>query len=499
MFKLKYTNRILFLSILITGVALRLYKWNGYSLWFDEIHWVFMRHTRYALLDSLKSTIFIGKPPLFRFLLYFWIYFGQSEFILRLLPFTLSILSILVAYKIAKMLFDEKTGLIVLFLMSLSPFHIYYSQELSHYSLTILLSLCSLYYLIRSLKEDKIYSWIKFVFFTSLSLYANYICLFLVMAENLIFFLSSGIYKKLTKKWLISNLAILLLCFPWLMMLPKQIDILSGYTDFVYWIPNGSLARIFQTLRLFNVGYNANFTVHFFASLLFFPLFLVGIFFNLKRERQKVNFLLLWLFAPMILAILFSKIIPIFTYRNFFFILPAYYLLVALGVSKLKEYIRIFIFSFMILSGLSLYNYYRNILPYPEEFYREGVHAKKDNRGASEYIIDNIKEKDVVVHTCPSTSQPYLHYFFSSEKRAWCSDDLPTEGEGYVLVRHKSDLPRAIENYERCWLVLSYWEPHLLDLDPDMEENKIKKWLDSNLAIIEHKEFTGIKVYLYQI
>ena len=51
-----------------------------------------------------------------------------------------------------------------------------------------------------------------------------------------------------------------------------------------------------------------------------------------------------------------------------------------------------------ILSAISLFNYYRNILPYPEDFYRPGVHAKKNNREVSQYIISNFQQGDFVVH-----------------------------------------------------------------------------------------------------
>lgn len=520
MFQLRgiWVKRPFFLLILLAGIILRLCKWNGYSFWYDETGWLFM--CRNDLLTSLKQTVAIAKPPFFRFLLYFWTYISQDEFILRLLPFIFGILSILAIYKVGKMLFDKNIGLIAAFLVAFSPFQIYYSQELTHYSLTMLVSLYSIYYLIHSLKENKLYFWIMYAFFTSLCLYTHYLCTFLFITQNLYFFLSFNKYKNLLKRWSLSQLVILLLYFPWIMMLPKQFRLLSIYFDAFAWIPKGSLFHMLQLLLLFNVGYNANFIVNILSSLLFFPLFLIGVFFSQKRDREKINLLMMWLFFPMILAILFSKIQANFTYRNFIFISPAYYLLIANGITKARRYFFISIFSFIILSGLSLFNYYRNIFPFPEEFYRTGVHPKIDNRSATKYIVSNFEEGDIVFHTCISTMLPYVYYkFIFSHKN---TDDImdfvrnflnfPKEKENIMLydkiwefpgieIINKEDIPKFINSYnKRIWLVLSFWEPKALVLYyPFMVQNEIKQELDSSFIMLDSKEFEGIKVYLYKI
>lgn len=508
-----WVRRSLFLLILALGIILRLYQWNSYSFWYDEVNWLMTSPGK--LLVSLKGAVAIFKPPLLRFLIYFWSYVGKDEFTLRLIPFVFSILSILYIYKVGKILFDEKIGLIAAFLLALSPFHIYYSQELTHYTLTTFLALCSIYYLFHSLEKNNIYSWGKFVIFTSLLLYSHYPSLFLVIAENLFFLFSYTRYKRLMKRWLLSQLTIMLLYSPWLMMIPTQFVALSFYSNYVNWIPKGSLAYIFQTLRIFNIGYNANFIVQFFALLLFFPLLLIGIFFNFKKDAQRAKLLILWLFIPMILSIMFFIITPTFTYRNFIFTLPAYYIFIASGMIKIKRHGYLPIIFYMILAALSLFNYYRNIFPYPEEFFRPGIHAKKDNREATKYIVSNFKEGDVVIHTSSSTILPYIYYLYifgHSDRRKGLRDFMfslynqPSKEERLLydleprfLVDREYKITKFIKvNNKRFWLIFSYWEPQKLALSPFMEENKVKKWFDDNLNGLEHKTFTGIDVYLYE-
>lgn len=502
----------LLLPIFAIGIILRLYKWNGYSFWFDEVNCLMI--SRGKLFVSLQSTVAIFKPPLFRFLAYFWAYIGQDEFRLRLLPFIFGILSILFTYKVAKIMFDEKTGLIASFLISLSPFHIYYSQEFTHYTLTVFLALCSIYYLVQSLEKNNIYSWLKFIFFTSLSLYANYISLLFLIAENLFFFFSYTKYKKLIKGWLLSQSAILLLYSPWLTKMSIQFSILrlDYYRPYVDWIPEGSLAYILQALKIFNAGYNANFIIQSLVLLLFFPLLLIGIFSSFKKDITKTRLLVFWIFIPMLLAIIFSRIAHSFSYRNFIFALPAYYILIALGIMKIKKYIYIPVIFYIILSGASLFNYYRNIFPYPEKFFRPGVHAKKDNRGATKYIISNFKKGDIIMHTCRSTVLPYVYYLiiFNYNNIIYPRDfiyslvDLSInkeylahyDWESHFLVDREYKIAGFIKaDNKRIWLIFSAWEPQQLALAP---ENKVKRWFDNNLKVIDYKKFTGIDVYLYE-
>lgn len=504
------TNRnkkILLFLILATGIVLRLYKWNGYSFWYDEVLWMLFpqMHCWKHLLNFLICTIWIGKPPLFRFLLYFWSFLGQDEFIMRLLPFLFGVSSIVVTYKIGKKLFNEKVGLLAAFFMSLSPFNIYYSQELTHYTLTLFLCLCSIYYLVCNLEENNLAGWIKFSIITSLALYSNYICIFLVMAENIFFFFSYGKYKNLIKKWLLSQSAVLLIYLPWLLIMPKQFDLISNFPGGLTlgWIPKGSWKYIFQTLRLFNVGYNANFISQFLAMLLFFPILLFGVFSNLKKKGKEIGLLTIWLFVPMVLSILFSKINPTFTYRNFIFVMPAYYILVASGLAKFKKYLWAAIFSFILLLSFPLINYYHNIFPYPVDFYRNGVPPKKDNRGAVKYIADNFRENDFVFHSNLSTVYPYMYYFsFFKHINNDHIEELLHQGKWltHFIIKNDEQIKKLIETgSKRIWLVFSSWQPETLPLNPGLEENKIKQKFDNNFIMLESRKFEGITVYLYKI
>ena len=511
-------KRFLLFFIVLIGAGLRLYKWNSYSLWYDESLWMFTDADN--LLRSFILTVGLFKPPLFRILLYFWSFLGLHEFVLRLLPSIIGTVSIFLTYKVGKTIFDEKIGLFASFFVSISPFHIYYSQELSHYGLTMLLALCSVYYMVMSLNRNNIFFWMKFSLFTTLTIYTGYPAVFLIVAENIFFLSSYHRYKSSAKRWFLSQLAIIVLYLPWLVVFRYQFLTLSLFQNYHEWIPRGSLIHIFQAIRLFSAGYNATFIIHLFALLLFVPLVASGVFHNVKKNGQKIKLMLIWFFTPFILSILCSGIQPSFTYRNFIFVLPAYYFLAALGMASLKRYFYAPLFLFIIVIGLSLSNYYMDIFPYPEDFYRPGVHAKKDNRAVTTFIAHNLQEGDIIMHTCRSTFFPYMYYLFTFSHRGlkgardflYRSFNIPVCEVGMEELLHKAlrwGSALTVKNTEealrfitpatkRIWLVFSSWEPHLLISDLSSEENKVKQWLDTNFVPAYHKTFTGIEVYLYE-
>jgi len=538
--KARLRNGWLFFLISL-GVVLRLYKWTSYSFWYDECQW--LSFWKGNLWLSLINSIYINKPPLFKLLLYGWSYFAKDEFSLRLLPLFFSLASIILTYQVGKILCDKKTALVCCILMIFSPFHIYYSQELTHYSLTLFFSLCSVYYFMLVLKQSNKHVWVKLFLFTSLALYTNYVFIFLLITENIYFFAIARKDKNLVKSWLLCQLLLLAV------YLPLILATINAYLNFTVnfhnrsWVPQGSLLYILQTLRVFNVGYNATATVNVMAALLSFPLLFIGMFFNLKERKQNTTMLIFWLFIPMLLSILSSKLYHTFIYRNFIFALPAYYLLIAKGLLNFKRFIYIPVAIFLILSGLSLINYYRNIFPYPEKFYRTGVHPKKDNRTAVAYINKNFHNGDTVVHLSLCTTTPYFYYSSLKEgtgqREKYFSRDIkylePTDGR-YFFPDSAEGLADSIKNVaqgnfvalagdsaiykiselllienddaeilklfinpgvKRIWLVISAWEQQ--DFSSLLERSNIKRWLEDRFEMLDNKRFNEIEVRLYKI
>lgn len=505
--KIKKTGIFLFM-IFALGAGLRLYGLGRYNLWYDEV---------FSLFEEMFNLNRIGyhfwtTPPLFKFMLYFWRFLGESEFVLRLLPALFGIFSVLLIYQVGKTLFDKRTGLLSALLLSISPFHIYYSQELRAYTLVTFLALLSIYYLVDALKKDQWPSWACFVIFTILCLYSNNIAVFLLAAENLYFFIFYGKCKDLAGKWLRVQFIILFLYMPTLIIIIDQIINKQIYEIF-FWVPKPSLFTFIHTFNVFNLGYNNTKTVYLSSLFLFSLLFLFGIWAG-KKEKKSTALLLFWLFTPFVFVITISLILKgnsIYLYRIFLFVLPAYCIIVANGLIKIKKYIAyLSLACILFLSRLSLDNYYQNFFPIQVtpllQQYRAGVFEKKEIKPAAQFIKRNFKNGDGIAHICRSTYGSFIFYNQRKFDERWVINNSNEDWKHWGKIYRRHKLIRTIFNLEpvnieqfvkgrkRVWLVWAGWASA-----SDIDSPEIKEWLDINYVLLDSKKFKGLEVYLYDL
>jgi 4-amino-4-deoxy-L-arabinose transferase-like glycosyltransferase len=412
------TAKYLYLVYLFifAGFLLRIYKWMNYSFWYDEVLWILSAENFSSIKDFC---IFTLKPPLFAILLFLWRKVTTIEFFLRLPSLVFGLLNILLSYKIAKVLFNYKIGILTAFIITFSPFHIYYSQELTHYSLTVFLVLASIYLFILCLQKNKWNYWFGYTMATIGCLYTNYVCLFLWFSQ-LLFYVLFYLKKVPSKrKFWISQGLIFILITPLIGLCYTSVSIMKEFEDLVYhWMPKGNWQYILQTFNVFNLGYHSQRITRIIAIPFFFSLFLLGIWVN-RNAKEKILLLLFWLFLPIISSILIGYLfsINIYTHRNFIYASVPYYILIANGLNKLsKKYLLSFLTLILLLFSNSLNNYYQNIFFTSEEPYRSGVHLKQDHRAAAEYIISNFKKGDTVIHVCRNSELPFFYYASLSKK-----------------------------------------------------------------------------------
>jgi len=152
------------LAISITALALRLYHLGANDLWYDEV---------YSVLIS-RDSFSIWNPPIYFAVLHYWIkLFGVSEFSLRFPSLIFSVLSIPFVFLLGKTVFNRRVGFYASVIMCLSSFHLWYAQEARPYSLSVLLSIMSTYYLYRFLKEERIGLGIVYALVSVFGLYSD--------------------------------------------------------------------------------------------------------------------------------------------------------------------------------------------------------------------------------------------------------------------------------------------------------------------------------------
>ncbi|HEY6045942.1 MAG TPA: glycosyltransferase family 39 protein [Pyrinomonadaceae bacterium] len=239
------TSRWLFVLIAIVFALARLWRLTSSCLWFDEIFSVHAaRHSWAGLLKFAAADII--HPPLFYALLKIWIAVGGESILwLRLLPFLISVATILPFALLCRELNlkPAETNLALL-LMAVSGFQIKYAQEVRMYSLLLLLSILSIWLFLRSLKHS--FTRKDLVALTALNLllvYTHYYGWVLVAVEGLIVLISR---RKHILKSVLSLAALLLAYLPWVYEVAVSREPGRGVAQNLGWIPRPGFSDVLQ-------------------------------------------------------------------------------------------------------------------------------------------------------------------------------------------------------------------------------------------------------------
>jgi 4-amino-4-deoxy-L-arabinose transferase-like glycosyltransferase len=212
-----------FLLPLITLLALglRVVFLTLQPLWWDEGWSVY-----FATIDvgaMLERTAVDIHPPLYYLLLHLWVeVLGSSVQAVRLLSVLIGTVTVPVLYACGQRLGSRASGLVAALLLAISPFHIYYSQEVRMYGLVTLLGCAALYLALRGEWQggQRLWIvWLGYVLVGTAALYTQYYAAFLLLALNvsaLVRWLQSRRAGRQILPWLSAQVVVALLYLPWL-------------------------------------------------------------------------------------------------------------------------------------------------------------------------------------------------------------------------------------------------------------------------------------------
>jgi hypothetical protein len=313
------------------------------SLWVDEI---------YSYRQALKSVESIianapsdVHPPVYYILLHWWtLVFGTSEAGLRGLSALCGVVSVPLMYVLGKRVWNPRTGLFAAFLLTVSHFHIHYSQEARNYSYLALVTIGGMLAFMRLLdeiKSENVLTWRTigwFLLANTLMMYSHFFALFVVVAQNVyiasLLVLDRPFFLRVWKRWFVLQIALLLIFSPWLNILYWQIRVVRGG----FWIDKPNVFTLIETL----IEYAGSLA----AALIFLPLCFLALVEIRKRvvESQSVCIvqasnphriwlLTLWLALTILIPYVLSLVgTPIYYVKYTIPALSAFLLLAAKGM-----------------------------------------------------------------------------------------------------------------------------------------------------------------------
>src|SRR3984957_2374133 len=166
----------------VAGIVLRF--WTRSDLWLDEALTVdIARLPLHAIPEALKHD---GAPPLYYYLLHFWIaLFGQSNDAVRALSGIIAVLTLPVAWLCGKRFGGRAVAWTTLALLASAPFAVYYGTEARMYALVILETGLGFLALQRAIEKPRPGNLIAVAVVAAALLYTQYWSLYLVGVTGL--------------------------------------------------------------------------------------------------------------------------------------------------------------------------------------------------------------------------------------------------------------------------------------------------------------------------
>ncbi len=508
--------RLPLLAIVVLGAALRLYHLGHESIWFDEAANIYL--VKYLAEPArFLDPEYCNDAPLHVVLMSVWYRVvlaipGVDEgsvlcdYLLRLFPFFIGVASIVLVFVVARTITRrDGPSLIAAFLFAISPFQIYYGQDLRAYPTHVLLNLVAVWLLIRALERNRPIHWIALALTLAAAIYNHFFMIWNVVVFNILFVFAMPWYWRRTPQWIACNLAVILLAAPALRMALYVSLVFDTAWEVWYPFPAAKLALI--TFKNFFAGYSPTVWAYQAMTLVCAALTALGVV-AFRKERFRLVLLLTLGAGPILVSILYwqTKEFPYYTHRLMIFSAIPVYILIGLGAARLPERGWIArgwiaaLGAITVLTIPALRDYYLQRL-HPIHEHTIGVLYKPDNRGAAHFIRGQMQGNDVVAHRIRYTSLPFEYYLDGKQHVVELDErGVVNAMTGYPSIRSYEyygtrpvPLYTVLGDSPRLWLVNSWWRP--FDLEAGTEA--MSAWMDAHAIRQLRRPFDGIEVFRY--
>ncbi len=475
---------ILLVLITLLALALRLFRLDAQSLWYDEGFSVYL--ARMGLAEITARTAVDIQPPLYYYLLHGWMQlFGDSSGTLRGFSLLFGVLSVPLSFAVARRLFGgHLAGLLAALLMAVSPLHIWYSQELRMYTLLTFLALLSSYLLLLIVRRAEpvpsnrpgrvavdLLLWIAFTLVSVAALYTHYFAFFVLAFQGVYLLVAWGRQgfhpARLGLAGIASGVLSMLVYLPWLP------NLLTRYgTDASYWPGQLKLGEVLVDIGVSYVGgesiseqLGVPLAIGFGILMLICCIALLRSHGPAAPERSvqlPLVFLLLYLLMPPALILLLSYNAPKFNARYVMVSQPALLLLFGGGlaalfqrrgrlVGKLFRWLLAIVAFFLVL-GTSAYATY--------QAYAAPAFARADFRGAAAYVAQSIQPDETII-LCSGHMFPVWDLYAQGIERHLLPESPTLDIARTLDYSISSDLNRWLAGRGGVWLVL--WQDEVVD------------------------------------
>ncbi len=416
------SNRNIILILMVIQLAITLPFINYFPVDLDEPFSIF--YAQQDLNEMFK--IFVGEnnPPLHFVLLHFWVkMFGISAFSVRSLSLLFSVLTIPVLFKFSLKLTSKRLAIFTVSLFIFSSLMHFHAIEARTYALFVFIVSFSFYELYKILFERQ-KAFLLFAILNALMLYTHYLSGYIIGVQFILIIIFYKRFFEENKWWAIKSYVLSTLLFaPGLYLFYLR---LKHFSTQGTWVPEPNFLDLLTNLFKF---YNKEF-----AFLILILSIIITIIYNKKKQKRfsKISssdwfiFLLFGLnyFGLFIFSLVFQ---PVYLDRYLLFIIPFFYLVIAVILKKIKfDELPLYIFIIPLIAFLVVFK----IIP---DNNREGDKMAK--------FIHKEKKEKFRVFICPPWYNLTFYYHFDQAKfKEYKNLEISKPNQEVVPVYSKSEL-----------------------------------------------------------
>jgi len=494
------------LLLILLAFACRTYRLDFQSLWRDEVDALrFATRPFPALLATFTRPGENG--PLYFLVLRGWLALsGQSEFALRYLSLLGGVLAVPLTVALGRRLVGMQTALLGALLVATSPYLIWYSQEGKMYSLLVSLVLAAILAFWGAVTKGGWGRWGLCWLLTTLGLYVHLLSVLLIGVE-IACFLIAYILRPPTRRQLLPALAMLaLLTLPYLPLARWQIKLWSrpAFQTGHPFVPLRTMLTVL--LWGFSRGIQGDSSLWTLTPFVF--LLLAGALLAWEgggecqgegaqeklgelREAEEAGRaraldlrvaicgLLCWLALPALGIYLISLHKPLFADRYLLWTAPAFYLLLALGLTAAwRRWRPLAIVLLMLIVALNL----------QAAWSQAHTLIKSDFRHAVAYVEPRRTPDELLLFLMPYIRHTYAYY--AEDPTPWA--DAPYTNAGATEEEVDAELSRLIRGHPAIWLIAS--EAEMWD-----RRGLIPAWLEAHGRRTDEADFVRVHVARYAL
>lgn len=490
-----FSRRIEWISLsAIVGLGIALRWWSPAmrsDFWYDEMYSYMTARQPFA--DMMHSLLLGGdaNPPLYTFVLHFWLKLGDSDTQAKVLSLIFGTAAIPAIYLLAKRIGDRWVGLLAALLLATSQAAINYSVEARAYAIFLCLSLLSTYFLLSILGEAAAQARVRFKWFTgyvivtALVIYTHWFGLLLLAVQATAFVIYYRDARRIVGRYLLSLAAIGVCCLPLTPFLWNQIARREAAGGFL-WPGRPGLRSLYDLATFLFGGQN--------LLVLAGVIFVLAYLSQRRRPRPEANhgnrhllFFSGYFVLPMVIVFTISKLLT-----RYSFFVPRYFLpfvagviiLIALALVRIERRVAIVCAVMFILFPVvkSIKRWQQPETPYSQ---------------LAAMLPAAMRDNALIVHLSPMSYYPTRHYQQSgatSEKVLWSHEVKPSfpiriNLAGGLLKPDELLEVGALDDYEEVWVVVDS-----IDQDKSVQEIEAGLRNDRRFSLASEQRFAGLRV-----